>query len=158
HPQAAHRHPPADPEDDRGAQQGAEPAAGGGHQDPGHQRRLSFHIRRPCFAPGSESEPTRGTAGQPGGGGGRSGWTMANNTATHTAPETGTGTPPPRVTELKDKIAVPVVDRTGADKGTVEIDPAAFGGKISRQLMHEAVLMYLANQRAGTHSTLRRGQ
>src|SRR5207244_8220442 len=33
-----------------------------------------------------------------------------------------------------------------------------FGGKISRQLMHEAVLMYLANQRAGTHHTLRRGQ
>src|SRR5207249_597784 len=63
-----------------------------------------------------------------------------------------------RVTQVTDKIAVPVVDRTGADKGTVEIDPAAFGGKISRQLMHEAVLMYLANQRAGTHSTLRRGQ
>src|SRR5436190_739993 len=42
--------------------------------------------------------------------------------------------------------------------GTVEIDPADFGGKISRQLMHDVVLMYLANQRAGTHHTLRRGQ
>src|SRR5438874_3254845 len=83
---------------------------------------------------------------------------MAESTATDTAPETGTGTLPPRVTQVTDKIAVPVVDRTGADKGTVEIDPAAFGGKISRQLMHDVVLMYLANQRAGTHHTLRRGQ
>ena len=41
---------------------------------------------------------------------------------------------------------------------TVEIDPADFGGKISKQLMHDAVLMYLANQRAGTHHTLRRGE
>ncbi|MBN9119180.1 MAG: 50S ribosomal protein L4 [Planctomycetes bacterium] len=63
-----------------------------------------------------------------------------------------------RVIEVKDKITVPVVDRAGADKGTVEIDPAEFGGKISKQLMHEVVLMYLANQRAGTHHTLRRGQ
>src|SRR5207253_6100629 len=67
-------------------------------------------------------------------------------------------TPLPRLIEVKDKFTVPVVDRTGADKGTVEIDPADFGGKISRQLMHEAVLMFLANQRAGTHHTLRRGQ
>lgn len=63
-----------------------------------------------------------------------------------------------RLIEVKDKLTVPVVDRTGADKGTVEIDPADFGGKISKQLMHEVVLMYLANQRAGTHHTLRRGE
>src|SRR5262249_28948329 len=42
--------------------------------------------------------------------------------------------------------------------GTVEIDPAEFGGAVNRQLLHEVVLMYLANQRAGTHSTLRRGE
>ena len=83
---------------------------------------------------------------------------MAESTATDTAPETGNGAASTRVTEVTDKIAVPVVDRNGADKGTVEIDPAEFGGKISRQLMHDVVLMYLANQRAGTHSTLRRGQ
>src|SRR5436190_20738037 len=83
---------------------------------------------------------------------------MAESTTPDTAPDAGTGSPPPRAIELKDKIAVPVVDKTGADKGTVEIDPAAFGGKISRQLMHDVVLMYLANQRAGTHHTLRRGQ
>src|SRR5580698_11085238 len=74
------------------------------------------------------------------------------------APESGNGDSLPRLTNLTEKIAVPVVDKAGNAKGTVEIDPADFGGKISRQLMHDVVLMYLANQRAGTHSTLRRGQ
>lgn len=81
--------------------------------------------------------------------------------------EPTTSTPPeptpasaarPLVFEVTEKITVPVVDRTGAEKAPIEIDPAAFGGKINRQLMHDVVLMYLANQRAGTHSTLRRGQ
>jgi large subunit ribosomal protein L4 len=60
--------------------------------------------------------------------------------------------------DVTEKIAVPVVNKAGAQTGTVEIDPAEFGGKINRTLMHEAVLMYRANQRAGTHSTLRRGE
>jgi large subunit ribosomal protein L4 len=55
-------------------------------------------------------------------------------------------------------ISVPIFNRTGQQVGTVEVDPNDFGGKISPRLMHEAVLMYEANQRAGTHSTLRRGQ
>lgn len=55
-------------------------------------------------------------------------------------------------------IRVPVFNRSGAEVGSVEVDPAEFGGKISRQLLHDVVLMYLANQRAGTHSTLRRGE
>ena len=62
------------------------------------------------------------------------------------------------VTEITETIRVPVVSATGESVGTVELDPAAFGGKISKALLHEAVLMYLANQRAGTHSTLRRGE
>jgi large subunit ribosomal protein L4 len=83
---------------------------------------------------------------------------MSDTTALATAPETGNGVALPLLTNLTEKIAVPVVDKAGNAKGTVEIDPADFGGKISRQLMHDVVLMYLANQRAGTHSTLRRGQ
>lgn len=55
-------------------------------------------------------------------------------------------------------VSLPVLNREGAEVGKVEIDPAEFGGKINRQLMHEACLMFLANQRAGTHSTLRRGE
>ncbi len=62
------------------------------------------------------------------------------------------------VRELTEKISVPVVSKTGEVVGSVEVDPAEFGGKISRQLLHDAVLMYRANQRAGTHHTLRRGQ
>src|SRR5947209_12607586 len=55
-------------------------------------------------------------------------------------------------------ISLSVVNVRGENVGTVEIDPAAFGGEINRQLLHEVVLMYLANQRAGTHSTKRRGE
>src|SRR3989449_6859165 len=51
-----------------------------------------------------------------------------------------------------------IVNREGANVGTVDVDPAEFGGEVNRQLLHEAVVMYLANQRAGTHSTLRRGE
>jgi large subunit ribosomal protein L4 len=51
-----------------------------------------------------------------------------------------------------------VVNGQGQNVGTVEVDPAEFGGRINKQLLHEVVVMYLANQRAGTHSTLRRGE
>src|SRR5580704_18123569 len=87
---------------------------------------------------------------------------MSDSTAPVSPPESGKGVAstvtPPEGAGITAKIVIPVVDRAGNDKGTVEIDPAEFGGKISRQLMHDVVLMYLANQRAGTHSTLRRGQ
>jgi large subunit ribosomal protein L4 len=66
--------------------------------------------------------------------------------------------PPPLVREVTEIIRVPVLDRQGQPVDQVEIDPALFGGKINRQLMHDVVLMYLANQRAGTHHTLRRGE
>src|SRR5438046_9202668 len=55
-------------------------------------------------------------------------------------------------------ISLPVMNAQGQSVGTVEVDPAEFGGKINKQLLHEVALMYLANQRAGTHSTLRRGE
>src|SRR2546422_10815875 len=55
-------------------------------------------------------------------------------------------------------LSLNVFNRQGDTVGTVEIDPEEFGGKINRQLLHDVVLMHLANQRAGTHSTLRRGE
>jgi large subunit ribosomal protein L4 len=55
-------------------------------------------------------------------------------------------------------ISVPVYNRDGAEVGKIEVDPAEFGGAVNRQLLHDVVVMYLANQRAGTHSTLRRGE
>jgi large subunit ribosomal protein L4 len=51
-----------------------------------------------------------------------------------------------------------VYNRQGDAVGTVDVDPAEFGGTINKQLLHDVVIMYLANQRAGTHSTLRRGE
>jgi large subunit ribosomal protein L4 len=55
-------------------------------------------------------------------------------------------------------LSLPVYNRQGESVGEVTIDPAEFGGKVNKQLLHEVVVMYLANQRAGTHSTLRRGE
>src|SRR5438445_1012760 len=56
------------------------------------------------------------------------------------------------------RLTLTVYNRQGESVGTVDIDPEEFGGKINKQLLHEVVLMYLANRRAGTHSTLRRGE
>jgi large subunit ribosomal protein L4 len=55
-------------------------------------------------------------------------------------------------------LSLNVFNRQGDPVGTVEVDPQEFGGKINRQLLHDVVIMHLANQRAGTHSTLRRGE
>src|ERR1700757_3986326 len=51
-----------------------------------------------------------------------------------------------------------IYNRQGESVGTIDVDPAEFGGKVNKQLLHDVVLMHLANQRAGTHSTLRRGE
>jgi large subunit ribosomal protein L4 len=51
-----------------------------------------------------------------------------------------------------------VYNRQGESVGTVQVDEAEFGGSVNKQLLHDVVVMHLANQRAGTHSTLRRGE
>lgn len=66
---------------------------------------------------------------------------------------TSTATPPP-----SGPITVNVVNRQGETVGSVTVDPAEFGGSINRQLLHDVVLMHLANQRSGTHSTKRRSE
>src|SRR5207248_9454289 len=55
-------------------------------------------------------------------------------------------------------LSLNIFNRQGEAIGTVDVDPAEFGGKVNKQLLHEVVLMHLANQRRGTHSTLRRGE
>ena len=62
------------------------------------------------------------------------------------------------ITEYKNPVAVNVYNAFGDRTGTVEIDPAEFGGKINQQLLHDAVLMYQANRRRGTHNTKRRSE
>src|SRR5438094_8224825 len=60
--------------------------------------------------------------------------------------------------DKKSSLSLNVLNAQGDTVGTVQVDPANLGGKINKQLLHEVVLMFLANQRAGTHSTLRRGE
>jgi hypothetical protein len=61
-------------------------------------------------------------------------------------------------TKPSESIAVPTFSRAGQSTGSISVDPAEFGGKVNKQLLHDVVLMYQANRRAGTHSTLRRGE
>src|SRR6185369_3238560 len=60
--------------------------------------------------------------------------------------------------EKAASIKLDVFNIKGETVGNVEISPDDFGGKINRQLLHDVVLMHEANQRQGTHSTLRRGE
>jgi large subunit ribosomal protein L4 len=64
----------------------------------------------------------------------------------------------PLTTEVQGNLSLNVFNQRGESVGTVEVSAADLGGKVNKQLLHEVVLMHLANQRAGTHSTLRRGE
>ena len=46
-----------------------------------------------------------------------------------------------------------VVDRKGKKVGTYNVEPADFAPRICKQLLHDAVVMYQANQRQGSHKT-----
>ena len=47
-------------------------------------------------------------------------------------------------------VSLPVYNRTGEEVGTYEIDPAELSPRISRQLLHDVVVMYQSNERHGT--------
>jgi large subunit ribosomal protein L4 len=49
--------------------------------------------------------------------------------------------------------SLPVYNRSGKEVGTYEIDPAEVAPKISKQLLHDAVVMYQRNLRQGTAKT-----
>lgn len=51
---------------------------------------------------------------------------------------------------------LPVYDRTGAAVGSYEIDPDQLAPRISKQLLHDAVVMYQNNERQGTVRTKNR--
>ncbi|XZE32326.1 50S ribosomal protein L4 [Pirellulaceae bacterium SH501] len=53
---------------------------------------------------------------------------------------------------------LPVYDLSGNKVGDYEIDPSAIAPKISKQLLHDVVVMYLANQRQGSNKTKTRGE
>lgn len=51
-----------------------------------------------------------------------------------------------------------VYDSKGASVGTYEIEPTDLAPRINKQLLHDAVVMYEANQRQGTFGTKSRAQ
>jgi len=53
---------------------------------------------------------------------------------------------------------LPIYDRTGAEVGTYSVDPKEFATQINKQLLHDAVVMYQANQRHGSASTRTRSE
>ena len=59
---------------------------------------------------------------------------------------------------MSDKIRIPVFSPDGKEVGGLDIDPASFGGEVNKQLLHDAVVMYQANKRAGTAKTKTRAE
>ncbi len=55
-------------------------------------------------------------------------------------------------------VTLPVYNQSGAKVGDYEIDPATIAPRISKQLLHDAVVMYLANRRQGSNMTKSRGE
>lgn len=51
-----------------------------------------------------------------------------------------------------------IYDAGGKEVGKYEIDPDQIAPKVSKQLIHDACVMYQANQRQGTHKTKSRGE
>ena len=51
-----------------------------------------------------------------------------------------------------------IYDQTGGEVGKYEIDTAQLAQQVNKQLLHDAVVMYQANQRQGSHNTRTRGE
>ena len=51
-----------------------------------------------------------------------------------------------------------VYDEAGGEVGTYEIDTEQIADRVNKQLLHDAVVMYQANQRQGTHCAKTRGE
>ncbi|MEZ6088100.1 MAG: 50S ribosomal protein L4 [Pirellulaceae bacterium] len=55
-------------------------------------------------------------------------------------------------------VSLTIYNASGSEVGTYDIDPAVIAPKISKQLLHDACVMYQANARMGTHRTKTRGE
>ena len=54
--------------------------------------------------------------------------------------------------------SLPIYDRSGTEVGQYEIDPAQLAPRISKQLLHDAVVMYQTNLRQGSVKTKTRSE
>lgn len=61
-------------------------------------------------------------------------------------------------TTAESALSVAVYDASGKANGTVSLPEAVFGAKVNKQLIAQAVRVYLANQREGAASTKTRGE
>ncbi|MBY0586173.1 50S ribosomal protein L4 [bacterium] len=55
-------------------------------------------------------------------------------------------------------LTIDVVNTKGERVSSLEVDPEEFGGEVRKQLLHDVVLMHLANRRQGTHKSKPRGE
>lgn len=55
-------------------------------------------------------------------------------------------------------VSLPVYDRSGAEVGTYDIDPAELAPRINKQLLHDVVVMYQTNKRQGSAKTKSRAE
>ncbi|MHC2069481.1 50S ribosomal protein L4 [Bremerella sp. T1] len=55
-------------------------------------------------------------------------------------------------------VSLPIFDKSGKEVGKYELDPAEIAPSINKQLLHDAVVMYQANLRQGTHRTKTRAE
>lgn len=53
---------------------------------------------------------------------------------------------------------IPILNASGKEVGTYEIDTTLIADRVSKQLLHDVVVMYQANKRQGSHNTRTRGQ
>lgn len=53
---------------------------------------------------------------------------------------------------------VPVFNMEGEQVGEIELNDAIFGAEVNEPLVHQVVVMQLANRRAGTHKVKTRGE
>jgi large subunit ribosomal protein L4 len=63
-----------------------------------------------------------------------------------------------KTTGLLEMTTLPIYDMTGNQVGDYEIDPQMLAPRVSKQLLHDVVVMYLANQRQGSNKTKSRGE
>ncbi|MCL2304370.1 MAG: 50S ribosomal protein L4 [Planctomycetaceae bacterium] len=55
-------------------------------------------------------------------------------------------------------VSLPLYDKTGKQLGSFEVDPEAIAPRISKQLLHDAVVMYQANLRQGSAKSKTRAE
>jgi large subunit ribosomal protein L4 len=62
------------------------------------------------------------------------------------------------VTKVTRGVKIDVLDLTGKVQTSIDLPAELFGAKVNKQIMAQAVRVYLANQRQGTQSTKTRGE